>query len=414
MSNLQFIIKQGYDSFVDLQIEMELMAGAAEMFGTELTKGYRYGFVSGTKIGVFTYHGCTIRIFGNHETCYVSKKTPMIFYMNLHGCFEIKRKQGVGPIVMLCGPTDVGKSSLSRILLNYAVRQGHTPLFVDLDVGQGSLGIPGTLGSVLVERPAHIELGFSQAAPLIFHFGDISPGNNAKLYKNLIDKLAQRVHQRLELDPVVRKSGVIINTCGWITGQGYRCLLHIAKAFKVTVSLAIDQEKLYNELDRDLPNHVDVVFTPKSGGVVVRSRKYRNVSRNDQIREYFYGSRCRASSAGTQFYPHSFDVPFSQLKIYKIGAPSIPTSCLPLGMKSDDNLTKVVPVQPSASLAHHILSVLFTNQPNDVLCQNVQGFVCVTNVDMDRQSITLISPQPRPLPVNSVLILSAVQFVDSH
>jgi polyribonucleotide 5'-hydroxyl-kinase len=37
---------------------------------------------------------------------------------------------------MLVGPTDVGKSTVSRLLLNYATRLGRAPIFVDLDVGQ--------------------------------------------------------------------------------------------------------------------------------------------------------------------------------------------------------------------------------------------------------------------------------------
>ena len=44
------------------------------------------------------------------------------------------------------GPTDVGKSTVSKILLNYAVRLGRKPIFVDLDVGQGAVSMPGTLG----------------------------------------------------------------------------------------------------------------------------------------------------------------------------------------------------------------------------------------------------------------------------
>jgi cellulose biosynthesis protein BcsQ len=39
---------------------------------------------------------------------------------------------GSGPITMVVGPTDVGKSTLCRLLLNYAVRIGRRPLFVDL------------------------------------------------------------------------------------------------------------------------------------------------------------------------------------------------------------------------------------------------------------------------------------------
>lgn len=33
------------------------------------------------------------------------------------------------------GPTDVGKSSLCKLLLNYAVRYGFAPTAVDLDIG---------------------------------------------------------------------------------------------------------------------------------------------------------------------------------------------------------------------------------------------------------------------------------------
>ena len=38
--------------------------------------------------------------------------------------------------VMVTGPTDVGKSTLCKLLLNYAVRMERAPVFIDLDVGQ--------------------------------------------------------------------------------------------------------------------------------------------------------------------------------------------------------------------------------------------------------------------------------------
>jgi len=60
---------------------------------------------------------------------------------------------------------------------------------------------------------------------------------------------------------------VIINTCGWVKGEGYRQLVHIAQAFEVDVILILDQERLYNELVRDMPTFVKTVFLPKSGGV---------------------------------------------------------------------------------------------------------------------------------------------------
>ncbi len=37
---------------------------------------------------------------------------------------------------MVCGATDVGKSTLCKLLLNYGIRMGRRPIYIDLDVGQ--------------------------------------------------------------------------------------------------------------------------------------------------------------------------------------------------------------------------------------------------------------------------------------
>jgi Predicted GTPase or GTP-binding protein len=66
---------------------------------------------------------------------------------------------------------------------------------------------------------------------------------------------------------IANASGVIINTCGWVKGDGYKQLTHIAQAFEVDIILVLDQERLYNELVRDMPAFVKVVFLPKNGGV---------------------------------------------------------------------------------------------------------------------------------------------------
>lgn len=40
--------------------------------------------------------------------------------------------------LQVVGPTDVGKSTLCRILLNYAVRSGWSPVMIDLDIGKAA------------------------------------------------------------------------------------------------------------------------------------------------------------------------------------------------------------------------------------------------------------------------------------
>jgi len=375
-------------------------------------KGKVYTFTQGAKVAIFSYQGCALSVTGSPDVCYIARETPMIQYLNTHSALEQMRAKAEdrdtrGPITLVVGPTDVGKSTLCRILLNYAVRLGHRPIYVDLDVGQGSISIPGTICSLLIERPASIEEGFSKLAPLVVHFGHKTPDHNNELYKICISTLADITMERLKVDKKAMVSGVVINTCGWVKGQGYHHLLHATKAFKAGVVLVLDQERLYNELLRDVDSSVKVVFLPKSGGVVERSQQNRGESRDLRIREYFYGAR-------SPLYPHSFDVKWSDMKIYKIGAPSLPDSCMPLGMKAADNMTKLWPIQPGTGLLHHMLSLSYGESIElDVLKKNVYGFVCVTNVDVERQTVTVLSPQPRPLP-NTILLLSELQFIDNH
>lgn len=154
-------------------------------------------------------------------------------------------------------------------------------------------------------------------------------------------------------------------------GQGYQHLLHAAKAFKAGVILVLDQERLYNELLRDVDASVRVVFLPKSGGVVERSSQLRAESRDLRIRQYFYGS-------SSSLFPNLIDIKWSELKLYKIGAPSLPDSCMPIGMKTCDNMTKLWPVQPGPALVHHVLALSYADSPDqDVLKKNVYGFLCV-------------------------------------
>ncbi|KFB36609.1 protein CLP1 homolog [Anopheles ziemanni] len=423
MSDEKAIPKTDYKLEADSELRFEienknekvtvvLLNGQAELFGTEVVVKKPYEFVTGAKVAIYTYHGCTLELRGKPDVAYVAKETPMVMYLNANSALEhlrnkAEQEDAQGPIVMVVGPMDVGKTTLCRIFLNYAVRLGRRPIFVDLDVGQGGIAIPGTIGALLVERPAPVAEGFSQQAPLVYHYGHSSPSSNSTFYDVLISKLAETTLERLQANKKAKSSGMIINTCGWVKGSGYSHILHTVSAFEVTAIFVLDQERLYNELLRDVKRSVQVVFLPKSGGVVERTRSQRTEARDQRIREYFYGSKM-------PLFPHSFDVKFGDIKIFKVGSPPLPDSCLPLGMKAEDNYTKLVAVQPGPQLLHHILAVSFAESPDENVIQtNVAGFICVTNVNMDKQVLTVLSPQPRPLP-QTILLVSDLQFMDSH
>lgn len=176
----------------------------------------------------------------------------------------------------------------------------------------------------------------------------------------------------------------------------------------------MDQEKLFNELVRDVPDFVKVLHAPKSGGVVSKTYEHRRENRDQRIKEYFYGLKLKETGAQS-YYPHSFDLSFNSFKIYKIGEEEVPNSCLPIGMKKKDHLTELVKIEPSHKILNHILSLTHTSELNEIIRTNVRGFVCVTNVDVDKQTITIISPQPRDrMSSNPVFLLSNIQYLDNQ
>jgi polyribonucleotide 5'-hydroxyl-kinase len=191
-----------------------------------------------------------------------------------------------------------------------------------------------------------------------------------------------------------------------VDGLGYKALLHIAQAFAVDVVLVLDHERLYLDLQRDLPKTTEIVPLPKSGGVVVRTREFRKKTREEAVREYFYGKKPHLLS------PFSFDVSFSEVQVCKIGAPAVPDSALPLGMERVEGSTLLVHEEPSKQLSHTVVSLsMASSTEEDVVASPSAGFLCITGVDEEAQTLTVLSPAPHPLP-RRILIKTSLQFMD--
>lgn len=61
----------------------------------------------------------------------------------------------------------------------------------------GHISLPGTIGAMLIERPASVD-GFSQQAPLVYHFGHTAPNANLPLFNLLISKLSEVISERMQ------------------------------------------------------------------------------------------------------------------------------------------------------------------------------------------------------------------------
>ena len=58
-----------------------------------------------------------------------------------------------GVCLLVCGPVDVGKSTLCRYLVNYLLNRWPVVAYVDLDMGQTEFTVPGVVSLHLLTEP---------------------------------------------------------------------------------------------------------------------------------------------------------------------------------------------------------------------------------------------------------------------
>lgn len=100
------------------KITIKLSTGKAEIFGTELATGVEYHFKA-KKLAIFTWHGCNIESSGINVVEYIGKETQMNSILNVHFALQKSRQDAsqsgtTGPRVMIVGPSDVGKTCLTK------------------------------------------------------------------------------------------------------------------------------------------------------------------------------------------------------------------------------------------------------------------------------------------------------------
>ncbi|WIA39224.1 hypothetical protein OEZ86_005348 [Tetradesmus obliquus] len=400
----------------DKDVFVTLLEGSAEIFGAELQLGSKVS-LRGNALAVFTWHGCKLAIEGEPDFVYVAEDTPNVSYINCHQVLHNLRQEaqasgGQGPRVVVAGPTDSGKSSMCRMLLNWAVRAQHQPTYVDLDIGQGSITVPGCLAATPVEAPITIEEGYPTQAPLVYFFGHTSPDKQEELYRYLVDKLCSVLDSRASSSPEVAAAGMVVNTMGYVDGLGYELLLHAIKSLKADVVLVMEQDRLFTQLTNQLKSEVgamgktvSVVKLYKSGGVAQRSSSARQQARAARIKEYFYGP-----DGGLQ--PVSVDLDATNMRVFRSGTgPRPPSSALPLGQARAANPLKVTPVVVSPELEQSLLAVSHAQVPDQLLPSNVAGFAWINGVDVTSNKVTCLMPTSAAMPGSYLLTGTIKTFI---
>jgi len=418
----------------------QLISGKAEIFGAELQLGERREVAGGCPFAVFSWKGATVALSAAPpagsvvvegigggggaslssstpapplETAvslsYLASHTPMPSYLNAHDALEARRtlaaeaaakevdgdeeekgggekkeasrrSKNEGPRAIVVGPTNAGKSTISRILLNYAVRAGWHPTFLDLDVGQGALAPPGCLAASPVDAPLAADAP-APDAPLAFYFGSASPADNLELFRFLVSKMASLLNKRSEAaskaarrqqqmvgkatsDATAEKAsriasnkksvaagGWVVNWPGWCEGEEALSLLEsVVEALSIDTVLVVGDERLHAVLQERLGGRkvgggaggggagkkrkkgaeendgggaddlkISVANLPRSEGAVVRDADTRRAARSAKVKEYFYGPASARPGSPQQLRPAALRLRPNELEVLRIG-----------------------------------------------------------------------------------------------
>ncbi|XP_010445668.1 PREDICTED: protein CLP1 homolog 5-like [Camelina sativa] len=389
-------------------LRLRLLDGEAEIFGYELPHEVWLTFPPRMIFAVFTWYGATIETDGITENEYTSCETPMMSYLREHNSLQVERHRSTsstrdsvssqGPRVIIVGDTDSGKSTLAKMLLNWAAKDGWKPTFVDLNIGQSSITMPGTVSATLIEMPVDPVEGFPLDKAIVHYFGHTTPSTNLRLYKSLVEELARELKQESFGNAQSRASGMVIDTLGFIVREGYELLLHAIRTLNATVVIVLGQEeKLVNDLKKDLKfRNIQFLNLEKSAGVFTRSSDFRKTLRNCYIQNYFYG-------VTNDLTVYTKTVKFSDVQVYQIGDFPETSSSTSARRRGNDPL-KITPVAINEHLVNKVLAISYAKQPHRIISSIVAGFVCIKNVNIGEERITYISPSAAELPSKTLIL----------
>ena len=285
------------------QVMITLLSGTAEIFGYELGINLSIPFKKYQRIAVYTYHGCTIEIKGRitDEMYYLSTNTPMISYINCHYAIQKLRDTAksniepiIGPKVLIVGPSDVGKNTLCKILLNYAIRSASKPMFIDIDPQGNMISITGTIAAGTVEHliEANNHIGPNITIPLTYFLATHNPNKLLNIYKQQLHSLYTNISLRYNKMKEQLKqeqsnyheilnmlsSGYIMKHNGWIENNGFDLLCDIINKYEIDVLIILGSERLYHKLKKQSSlKHLSIIKLLKSTGVDKKSTLLRNI-----------------------------------------------------------------------------------------------------------------------------------------
>jgi polynucleotide 5'-hydroxyl-kinase GRC3/NOL9 len=204
---------------------------------------------------------------------------------------ELSRQIAENPgLSMLIGASDIGKTTLARFLIQEWTGQGLRVAFVDGDMGQSTLGPPGTIGMRIYDSSnLEFEVCRDTKNLTLFFVGSFSPvGHLLQTVVGVTTLVQQAESQKPDI--------ILVDTTGLVTGVvgehlKYRKSQLLKPRHLIFIQKSGELEHLKNLLKQNARTVHELV---SSSQVRIRSREDRCNYRIQRLHEYFQGAKvCR-------------------------------------------------------------------------------------------------------------------------
>jgi polynucleotide 5'-hydroxyl-kinase GRC3/NOL9 len=307
---------------------------------------------------------------------------------------ELVNQQTEKPVIMICGPRKVGKSTYCRFLANSLLEKNPQVIMIDLDLGQTEFMPVGSISAKVLTKPllgppfSHVGL-----ADLSYFVGATTPNEDYTIYlKNANTLLSAALSRFKGIAPVV------INTMGWITGLGLHLLQYLVQFARPSHLLAFtDNENNENFVNQVLYERsaLSSQVQPFDSQEKIAVGYLKSISQGSNVGRSFSPGDLRNLSLWAYFYHDTlheiYDFGKSLSDFVPYVMPWDPLRMLwstKRGMSLRAELTNAVANMSLVGLA-------ISKEPNDIPVMIGMGLI--RGVNPRERSYYIVSPLPRNL-----------------
>ena len=353
--------------------------------------------------------------------------------------YESLSNNTIGPRVLIIGPRKSGAVEFSHVILNYALKLGYTPLFVDLDL-ENEITVPGGIGATLVDYLVPNDLLFDNG--ISYFFGDVYNKNgenmNWYLYEMQLKELGNACYEKLEVDlqnwkkrmnienkdnlnsyltspkPTLFASGMVVR-CP-IIDNGEDIYKKIIENYKITNIFVIEDEKLKNTFNNIIKKNISLELISR---LVTESDLSEEEKRQRSITKYLKGPF-------GNFGLKQIKLDMNEYKLIKIVPSQISKGMVPLGLNADLKIIfKIYTIRDEEELLKKLVCFVyleekeiqeldkeFDKNPNNYTEKfakaTVSYFGFIKSIDKENNIITIFCPNDKP--VHKYILVGNIKY----